>query len=310
MSMDALPSMALHFELGGRSFGVTIEAVRELLQVQGLEPVADAPPEMVGMMRVREQLVPVLDLRSRLRLPTLAEITKVGVLERDGVTLGIALERVHAVILAEPDEIQPAGTRADDGLVSGVLDYEGRLVTMLDLGSYFGWAAERATAHREAHGTDDQEAERLQQLHLTFRTGGERLSFPVERVQEILEYTGHTHVPLAPSWVSGVLNLRGAVIPIVPLAEELGLPSTAEPTRVVILEANWNGEVHLVGMLVDDVEQVLPIDDGDVKAPPRMGLRMRPEFVCGVYHNQGASLFLLDADHVLDLDALCSGGSA
>lgn len=297
-----LPSMALHFELGGRSFGLPIEQVRELLPAQPLDQVPDAPPEMEGLLRVRGQLVPVLELRPRLGLSDSAPHAQIVVLQREGTTLGLLLERVHAVILAEESDVRSTGQASVDGVVRGVLDHEDQLVTLLDLAHYFEIARQVVTEAAETSSQEDEE--HLQQLHLTLRIDGERIALPVKRVQEILEYRGHTEVPLAPSIVTGVLNLRGAVIPVLPLATELGLGSDKPWTRVIVVEARWDKEVHLVGLLVENVEHVVPIDEASVAEPPAFGMRLRADYVSGMVHSDEGPLFMLDADRVLDLTHL------
>ena len=98
-----------------------------------------------------------------------------------------------------------------------------------------------------------------QQQYLTFLLSGEECAISILKVREIIEYDTVTTVPKMPSWVRGVINLRGAVVPVVSLAAKFGMQEKllSKTTCIVIVEALFEGQESIVGLIADAVNQVL-----------------------------------------------------
>lgn len=142
--------------------------------------------------------------------------------------------------------------------------------------------------------------------YLTFMLGGEVFALGILAVKEIIEYRGVTEVPMMPPCVRGVINLRGAVVPVLDLQARFGKPSSAigKRTCVVIVEVEGATERHVVGVMVDAVNEVLDIPPSDIEPPPAFGARIRSEFIQGMGKVKGRFVILLDAAHVLSLDEI------
>jgi purine-binding chemotaxis protein CheW len=145
---------------------------------------------------------------------------------------------------------------------------------------------------------------------LTFSLGGEVLAMDIRLVKEILQYTAITEVPLTPPEIRGVLNLRGAVVPVIDLAVRFDRPVTPVDKRtcIVILEIGESEAATVMGIMVDHVSEVIEIAQGDIDPAPTFGNRLRPEFISGVGKIGGKFVLLLDMNRVLSLEELTGKG--
>jgi purine-binding chemotaxis protein CheW len=142
--------------------------------------------------------------------------------------------------------------------------------------------------------------------YLTFLLGQEQFAIGILGIKEIIEYHGVTEVPMMPPSVRGVINLRGAVVPVVDLLARFGRPSSPPTKRtcVVIVEVSSGGERHTVGLVVDAVNEVIDIAGADIEPPPSFGARLRSDFIQGVGKVRGKFVLLLDVDRALAIDEL------
>ena len=146
--------------------------------------------------------------------------------------------------------------------------------------------------------------------YLTFLLAQEQFAIGILGIKEIIEYHGVTEVPMMPPCVRGVINLRGAVVPVLDLLARFGRPSSAVTKRtcVVIVEVEGAEERHVVGLLVDAVNEVLDIAPADIEPPPSFGARIRSDFIQGVGKVKGKFVLLLDVDRALSLDEIAEHG--
>lgn len=138
--------------------------------------------------------------------------------------------------------------------------------------------------------------------YLTFYVAGEEYAVTVLKVTEIIECVALTYVPSTPPWIRGVLNLRGAVVPVVDLAVKFGLPPTALTLRtcVVMVELQHEGERLVLGVMADSVHQVVELGPEQILPPPSFGPKVRVDCIQGMGDNgNGAFVVLLDIDRVL-----------
>jgi len=132
---------------------------------------------------------------------------------------------------------------------------------------------------------------------IAFRVGAQEFCINIMTVREIRGWTMATVLPRAPRFVRGVINLRGAVLPIVDLAIRLGLPS-AEPTaRNVIIVAQVNNQQ--IGLLVDEVSDILTTNEKDIQAAPDVSSELVRSFVRGLLSLDKRMISLISLDHLL-----------
>jgi purine-binding chemotaxis protein CheW len=152
--------------------------------------------------------------------------------------------------------------------------------------------------------------------HLTFGLGKETFAIPIRRIREILQFEALTEIPLTPQFVRGVLNMRGAVVPVIDLSVRFERPLTqiGPRTCVVILEVPTAEAPVVLGVLVDHVNEVLEIAPEDVEVAPSFGSSVRSDFVSGVAKVGARFVVVLDVTHVLSIEELASlaehGGAA
>ncbi len=141
---------------------------------------------------------------------------------------------------------------------------------------------------------------------LTFALKNDTFAVPIESIKELIELPQLTSVPMMPAFLRGVMNLRGAVIPVIDLAERFGLPPS-EPTRrtcVVIFELASSEGRKTLGVMVDAVHEVLEIDSGRIDPPPQFGSHVAPAFLLGMARLQHKIVLLLDIEQVLSVQQL------
>lgn len=137
--------------------------------------------------------------------------------------------------------------------------------------------------------------------YLTFYVAGEEYAVTILKVTEIIECVSLTYVPGTPSWIRGVLNLRGAVVPVVDLAVKFGLaPTVLTPrTCVVMVELEHEGERLVLGVMADSVHQVVELGPDQIQPPPSFGPKVRVDCIQGMGNSGDAFVVLLDIDRVL-----------
>ena len=143
--------------------------------------------------------------------------------------------------------------------------------------------------------------ETQREQYLTFFIRGEEYAAGILRVKEIIEFETVTRVPSTPAHVRGVINLRGAVLPVIDLAAKFGHGESA-PTRttcIVVVETKMGDENLVVGLLADAVSEVVDIPSADIEPPPSFGTNVRVEFLIGMGKLDARLVLVLDLDRVL-----------
>jgi len=128
----------------------------------------------------------------------------------------------------------------------------------------------------------------------------------VGQVREILEFTHMTRIPQTPDYMRGVINLRDKVVPVIDMRTKFGLPTVAETvdTCIIIVHVQIEDEATMIGALVDSVQEVLELSPDQIEAPPRMGARLKTEFLHGMAKVEEHFAMILDIDRVFSSDEL------
>lgn len=156
-------------------------------------------------------------------------------------------------------------------------------------------AAQPETVMKNLHQPSEPATDGSQ--FLTFNLGEELYGVDILRVQEIKGYTAVTKIPNTPSYIKGVLNLRGTIVPIVELRTKFGMPEIEHTMFTVIVVVVVKEKV--MGLVVDAVSDVLDIDKKDVQAPPNFGARINVSFMNGIGKSGDKLVTLLDIDRML-----------
>ena len=137
---------------------------------------------------------------------------------------------------------------------------------------------------------------------LTLRLQDELFAVEAGSVREILDLVPITEVPNAPEFVSGLINVRGRVVPLADLRVMFGMdrPEPDQDTRIVVMEVNMEGEPTIVGILADKVHDVTDIEHASIEEAPKVGMRWRPEFVKGIGKRNGGFIIIPDLGRIFE----------
>lgn len=145
-----------------------------------------------------------------------------------------------------------------------------------------------------------------EQQYLTFSVDRETFAVNIAAVKELLEIPAITHVPMTPDFILGVINLRGAVVPVVDLGVRLGRNGSALSKRstLILVNASANEETQVLAMLVDEVHEIIAVPLADIHPPPDFGANIRTEFIQGMGKVGETFLILLNIRRVLSMQEL------
>ncbi len=274
------------FDVDGQEYAIAIEDVQEIVQVpEAVIHVPCSESHVLGVMTLRSRLLPLVNLRSMFALPhrDLDEKSRIVVLTMGGVSVGVVVDAVSEVLRVSKSGVDalPAMLASEGNLaeVTSIcrLDDGKRLVSILTARNLFGHSVikEAVSAVNESALESDREDTKLDdnldddEQVVIFRLDKEEFGAPIASVQEIVRVPEQLiRVPKAPSFVEGVINLRGTVLPVIDLRLRLGLKQVERTDRQRIM-------VFLIsdvrtGFIVDQVAEVLRIPKAAIEPAPQL----------------------------------------
>ncbi len=140
--------------------------------------------------------------------------------------------------------------------------------------------------------------------YLTFKLDEEVFAVDIAKVREVLDFTSVTKVPRTPEFMRGVINLRGSVVPVVDLRLKFGLTKTEKTvnTCIIITEVTVDNETTVLGALADSVQEVIELESAQIEPAPKIGMRLKTEFIKGMGKQNERFLILLDIDKVFSTE--------
>ena len=280
------------FEAASQEYAFPIHDVREIVQVPGeITQVPKAQPHIVGVMTLRDRLLPLVSLRRMFELPEapVDEQSRIVVVSLGSGSVGIVMDTVKEVLrvsrtLVDPVPALLAGG-ADGGEFEAICRLNGgkRLVTILSTARIFRDSAlreaietaqvtentaedamtEESIGTQQSLDTDDEEQ------FVIFRLAGEEYGVPIDTVQEIVRVPDDlTKVPKAASFIEGMVNLRGSVLPVVDQRRRFVLETAERNDRQRIMVLTIGGV--RTGFIVDQVSEVLKIARGLIERAPEL----------------------------------------
>ncbi len=142
--------------------------------------------------------------------------------------------------------------------------------------------------------------------YLTFRLGEEVFALDVAKVREVLDLTPITQIPRTPEFMRGVINLRGGVVPVVDLRRGFGM-AVAENTVntcIIVVEVLLEHETVVIGVLADQVEEVIDLEPEQIQPPPKIGTYVKTQFLHGMGRRDSRFLMILNIDQVFSAEEL------
>lgn len=142
--------------------------------------------------------------------------------------------------------------------------------------------------------------------YLTFKLDEEIFALDIAKVREVLDYTTVTKVPRTPEFMRGVINLRGSVVPVVDMRLKFGMTKTDKTvnTCIIIVEITLAGETVVLGALADAVHEVIELEPGQIEPAPKIGTRLKTDFIRGMGKRGEGFIIILDIDKVFSSDEL------
>jgi purine-binding chemotaxis protein CheW len=274
------------FDVDGQEYAIAIEDVQEIVQVpEAVIHVPHSESHVLGVMTLRSRLLPLVNLRSMFALPyrELDEKSRIVVLTLAGVSVGVVVDAVSEVLRVSKSGVDPLPAMlAREGNLAEItsicrLDNGKRLVSIVTARNLFGHSIvkEALSAVNESGleegrqaGEADDNLDDDEQV-VIFRLDKEEFGAPIASVQEIVRVPEELiRVPKAPSFVEGVINLRGTVLPVIDLRLRLGLKQVERSDRQRIM-------VFLIsdvrtGFIVDQVAEVLKIPKASIEPAPQL----------------------------------------
>ena len=159
----------------------------------------------------------------------------------------------------------------------------------------------------QALGTKAGE-DQIAHQYLTFTLGDEVFAMDIATVREIIQHAAMTVVPLMPDFVRGVINLRGAVVPVIDLQSRFGraIAQVGKKTCIIIFDASREGEKIELGLMVDAVSEVIEIAPSQIEHPPQFGTSIQRDFIRGMGKVDGEFIVILEPERALNIDEMAA----
>jgi purine-binding chemotaxis protein CheW len=141
---------------------------------------------------------------------------------------------------------------------------------------------------------------------LTFTLGKEIFALDIGTVREVLELTNITKIPRTPEFMRGVINLRGHAVPVVDMRLKLGMRKGEDTvnTCIIIVEISFEGEVTIMGALVDAVREVFEMPPETIEPAPKMGAAVSADYIRGMGRQGEEFIIILDINKVFSAEEL------
>lgn len=315
------------FVVAGQEYAIDIERVQEIVQVpEQIIHVPKAAAHVIGVMTLRQRLLPLVSMRRMFNLPAkgLDEHNRIVVISLDGsgdrTAVGVVTDTVNEVLRVSSNVVDPMpALLARDTEIAEITDIcrlnDGkRLVSIISAEKMFAHSAFREAAAvvgemQEGSETTVTEAEMRDlvgedEQMVVFRLVNEEFGVPIDSVQEIVRVPDQlAHVPKAPDFIEGVINLRGTVLPVVDQRRRFGLPSMERNDRQRIMVFTINGV--RTGFIVDSVTEVLKIPRQVIDEAPNLS-EEAARLIRRVANLQQQRRMIL----LLDVNQLLEGGEA
>ena len=285
--LDSDELQLVSFDVAGQEYAIAIEDVQEIVQVpEQMIHVPHTEAYVLGVMTLRNRLLPLVSLRRMFGLPAqnTDERSRIVVVALEGVSVGIVMDNVNEVLRVAKTEVDPMPSllarEGDLADIAEICRLEGgkRLVSIIAVRHLFNHSTIKQALtsvdnYQDSNTTgsndpDDKNADDDEQV-VVFRLDKEEFGVPVDSVQEIVRVPEElTHVPKAPAFVEGVINLRGAVLPVIDLRRRLGLSSVerSDGQRVMVFLIQG----ARTGFIVDSVAEVLKIHKSAIEQAPKL----------------------------------------
>lgn len=302
---DELPFVT--FSLGRESFGIALGNVEEIVDLPAVTKIPDAPDYVMGVICVRDQVLPLLDFTRLLRVEGASDDAQkemVILLSFENARLGMVVDGIQEIIRIREDDVLPAPhilSEREKSHLDGVVIRSDRMVSLLRVMEILDREDHQklvtmSTSIGGGRGVDQVESHDLPVV--VFRLGEESFGLRLHEIREIIMVGLITPVPRAPAFVEGVLNLRGEVMPVLDLRSRFGLERKERSALSRILITPIGGV--FTGLVVDSVQEVGSVDQRKLEDPPRVTAGGANAYIEKVARTESGMIFLLNLQQLLN----------
>ncbi|WP_404317077.1 chemotaxis protein CheW [Malaciobacter canalis] len=257
--------------LGNENFAISLEVAREIIFIpENITGISEAGNGVIGMITLRNELIIALDLKKIINIDEKQEITKEQekqkrflLLNYEGKSVALLVDSINEVKDIPSEKIEVLPSRFADSKVESIFKDENKITSIISTVFLKDLAKEYVIEEEESKRIDDELKAKESEMSeiAAFKIKDEEFALDIQDVQEIIKYTQVTPIPEAPEFVDGLINLRGAVIPIVSLPNRLGFEKEVT-SKSKILICDLKGEK--IGLFVDDVNEIMFINEQDI----------------------------------------------
>jgi len=308
------------FVVENQEYAIQIASVQEIVQApEHVIQVPDGPASLVGIMTLRNRLLPLVSLRHLFSLPyrELSPTDRVVVVNLNEVSVGLVMDRVSEVLRVPNelvDEMPPIMARGGESDITAIcrLGEGARLVSVIAPERLFSAAVLESISNQHENmeeqdmaGNEAREAGNADESQVVvFRLGAAEFGVPIDSVQEIVRVPeALTRVPKSPDFVEGVINLRGSVLAVIDQRRRFGLDSVERSDRQRIMVYLLNGT--RTGFIVDSVAEVMKIPHEAIEESPRLSAE-QAKLIRRVANLQQSKrlVMMIEPDQLLEADEI------
>jgi purine-binding chemotaxis protein CheW len=333
---EAIADKTLHetqlvtFRLGSEEFAINIMHVQEIIRMTELSKIPNAPEFVEGVLSLRDQLLPIVNLRKKFNMP-LVEVTedsRVIVMNLDKNSVGILVDSMSEVLMIDNKTIEGLPSFMNDmqtEQLNGVAKLQDgkRLIMIMDvekvlsINEFNQIQSEVETSEGNSESSNESgdagdsdvktgaeqsiavNANTDEDQYVTFEIGKERFGVNISQVQEIIWLTDITHVPNVRNYIEGVVNLRGNVLPVMDIRKRFHLAEIerTDSSSIVVVDV----DSRKTGVIVDAVSNVMRLNRNAIEPPPPIIAGLDASFVKGVgkIKNDERMLIILNLEEVV-----------
>ena len=252
----------LVFNMQDEKFAILIDKVREIIiSSRQMISIANSPDEVLGLITLREDVIPVIDLRIHFKKEAVdSEKNRILIVHTNGSLVGLLVDSIEDIVDIYETQMEELSVKFRDEKVSAIAKQDSNLTTVLS-NNYLSTLTEQVQSYmqNDDKNSDNTVSNRDYENYdevVIFKLQDEEFAIDIDDILEIVRYEGFTDIPITKEYILGMINLRGEVIPVVSLMTKLGLKEKKfEEGNILISKINGSK----VGFFVESVSDIVNI---------------------------------------------------
>jgi len=251
----------LVFNMQDEKFAIFIDKVREIIiATRQMISIANSPDEVLGLITLREDVIPVIDLRIHFSKEAVeSERNRILIVHTNGSLVGLLVDSIEDIVDIYDTQMEELSAKFKDEKVSAIAKQDSNLTTVLS-NNYLSTLAQKVQSYMQNESDSEsvltkRDYENFDEV-VIFKLQDEEFAIDIDDILEIVRYEGFTDIPITKEFILGMINLRGEIIPVVSLMTKLGLKeSRFDEGNILISRVNG----AKVGFFVESVSDIVNI---------------------------------------------------